>query len=138
MTRIRDVQPCHVTWRGIALAVTYERDWLVMDELRYQAAHLTIRAADRSPLPFTETGFQSRFLAPAEVEAAGGPAAYVLAWPGRGSAVAAMAGARSSGRAAYVVLNQPGFLVLDCPCNAVATGTKSRRFSPGIRAKPVD
>ena len=57
-----------------------ECDWLVMEELRYRVAHLTVRAADRSPLPFTDTGFQSHFLAPAEVEAAGGPAAYVLAW----------------------------------------------------------
>jgi hypothetical protein len=78
--RIRDIQPCHVTWLGIAIAVTYERDWLVMDELPYQVAHLTITAAGKTPLPFTETGFQSRFLAPAEVDAAGGPTAYVLAW----------------------------------------------------------
>jgi hypothetical protein len=79
--RIRNIQPCHVTWQGIAIAVTYERDWLVMDELPYQVAHLTITAAGKTPLPFTETGFQSRFLAPAEVDAAGGPTAYVC-WHG--------------------------------------------------------
>jgi hypothetical protein len=78
--RICDIHAYHVTWQGIAIAITYERDWLVMDELSYRVAHLTVTAADRSPLPFTDTGFQSRFLAPAEIVSAGGAAAYVPAW----------------------------------------------------------
>jgi hypothetical protein len=31
-------------------------------------------------LPFTQTGYRSHFLHPDEVEAEGGPAAYVTAW----------------------------------------------------------
>jgi hypothetical protein len=78
--RMRNLEPCRFTWQGIAIAVTYECEWLIVEEIGYYVAHLTVTAADRSPLPFTDTGFQSVFLAPAEVEVAGGPAAYVLAW----------------------------------------------------------
>jgi hypothetical protein len=78
--RIRDIQHCNLTWRGIAITLSYERDWLAMEELSYQVAHLTVTADDRRPLPFTETGYRSHFLAPAEIDAAGGPVAYVLAW----------------------------------------------------------
>jgi hypothetical protein len=41
-----------------------------------------VEAENRQRLPITETGYRSYFLHPDEVEAAGGPAAYVLAWLG--------------------------------------------------------
>lgn len=71
-------------WQGIALSVTYEPDWLGRGERGavHATAHLTITAItpERAPLPITETGFLSHFLARGEVEAAGGPEAYVRAW----------------------------------------------------------
>jgi hypothetical protein len=39
-----------------------------------------VRSADRAPLPITETGFKSAFIAEAVIEAWGGPAAYVRGW----------------------------------------------------------
>lgn len=45
-------------------------------------AHFDIRSITpaRAALPFTETGYRSHFVHPSEVEAVGGPDAYVLAW----------------------------------------------------------
>lgn len=34
----------------------------------------------KAALPITETGYRSHFLAPQEVERAGGPVAFVVAW----------------------------------------------------------
>jgi hypothetical protein len=69
-----------IAWQGIAIAVTYEPNWLNLSGVVGTCAHLTVRAESRCPLPFTETGYQSCFLAPDEIDAAGGPSAYVLAW----------------------------------------------------------
>lgn len=37
-------------------------------------------APERAPLPITETGYKSHFCDRREIEAAGGPVAYALAW----------------------------------------------------------
>lgn len=67
----------HMTWRGIAIEVRFHADWL-----DGYMAHLDIyaRSPERAPLPMTETGYKSHFLDIGEVEAAGGPVAYVTAW----------------------------------------------------------
>ena len=73
--------PCHIMWQGIAITVTYIPDWLGLAGCGVAtSAHLTVTVAGRSPLPFTETGYRSHFADPDDIEAAGGPAAYVLAW----------------------------------------------------------
>ena len=43
---------------------------------------LEVTAADpeQAPLPISETGYRSHFCPGAEVDAAGGPVAYILAW----------------------------------------------------------
>lgn len=68
-------------WNGIAIAVRYCRSWLDCYEriYGYPLAHLTIEAVDpeRAALPLTETGFLSHFTTPEDVEAAGGPSAFV-------------------------------------------------------------
>jgi hypothetical protein len=45
-------------------------------------AHLQVRSIDpmNAPLPITETGFRSHFIAASAVAAAGGPVAYVDEW----------------------------------------------------------
>ena len=79
-SRFRNIQPCHITWRGISITVTYEANWLNMARHGAPIAHLAVEAENRQRLPFTETGYRSHFLHPDSVEAAGGPATYVLAW----------------------------------------------------------
>ncbi|TWB15544.1 hypothetical protein FBZ89_114138 [Nitrospirillum amazonense] len=75
----RPIQPCRIVWQGIPIDVTYEANWLSMDGDGV-TAHLEVRAENRRRLPFTETGYRSHFLPRGIVEAAGGSAAYVLAW----------------------------------------------------------
>ena len=72
--------PCHITWQGITLTVTYTPCWFTMPG--YCTAHLEVRAVAPvgNPLPFSVTGYRSHFLPPESVEALGGPAAYARAW----------------------------------------------------------
>ena len=80
----RDIVVEQLVWRGITLSVSYEADWLGSGECgsKFATAHLQIEAIspERSPLPMTETGYRSHFLAQGIVEEAGGAAAYALAW----------------------------------------------------------
>ena len=72
----QSTQTCTFDWQGLTLSVDYHpRSFLSL-------AHLVVRSVDpeRGPLPITETGYRSHFLAPAEVDEAGGPVPYVLVW----------------------------------------------------------
>jgi hypothetical protein len=67
-------------WRGVAVSVSYEADWLrsAARGSPYPASHLEIRSP--VPLPITETGYLSHFVTPGVVEEGGGPTAFVQAW----------------------------------------------------------
>lgn len=76
---IRDTEQHRFEWNGILLEITDEPQWLGIDE---DLAHLTVTSIrpDHAPLPITETGYRSHFVAAADVDSAGGPVAYVSAW----------------------------------------------------------
>lgn len=80
----RDIVVEQLVWGGITLSISYEADWLGSGARgsAFATAHLEIWsiAPERSPLPMTETGYRSHFLAQGVVEEAGGASAYVLAW----------------------------------------------------------
>ena len=61
-------------WHGLLISVTLEKQRFV--------DHLQIETIDpaRAPLPITETGYRSHFVAKDLIDAAGGPEAYVLEW----------------------------------------------------------
>jgi hypothetical protein len=84
MTPERDIATDTFTWRGITIQVEYEADWLgaAARGSFHATAHLQLRTLcpERAQLPVTETGYRSHFLPMGEVEAAGGPVAYALAW----------------------------------------------------------
>lgn len=79
--RPREIEIVSLTWEAITIEVRYEAEWL-RSAGDYKIAHLEVSAVapERAPLPFTETGYRSRFLHRETVEAMGGPGAYVLAW----------------------------------------------------------
>lgn len=70
-----------LVWEGVTLSIAYESSWLAMSD-DYGPAHLEVHVIEpeRAPLPITETGYRSHFLARGLVEEAGGPVAYVRAW----------------------------------------------------------
>jgi hypothetical protein len=76
---IRDTEQYRFEWNGILLELIYEPQWLGIDE---NLAHLSVTSIrpERTPLPITETGYRSHFVAAADVDSAGGPVAYVEAW----------------------------------------------------------
>ena len=80
MAFYRTDAPIRPIWEGIALRITWSPRWLEYPDLDLAVAHLTVESEDRTPLPFTQTGFQSRFLSREDVERYGGPVDYVLAW----------------------------------------------------------
>lgn len=63
-----------ITWRGIALTITFTPDWLSV------ADHLEIETEGRVPLPVTETGYRSHFIQTGSIAAYGGPVAFVTDW----------------------------------------------------------
>ena len=69
----------HIDWEGIALLIKWCPNWLGQNA-HHQIAHLEIHAADKTPLPITETGYRSHFIDKGAVEALGGPGAYARAW----------------------------------------------------------
>ncbi|HEV7659309.1 MAG TPA: hypothetical protein VGO55_05640 [Allosphingosinicella sp.] len=70
-----------LVWEGVTLSIAYEPSWLAMSE-DYGPAHLEMHvvAPEGAPLPITETGYRSHFLARGIVEEHGGPVAYVRVW----------------------------------------------------------
>lgn len=78
----RCIEQHRLEWRGIQLEITYEPQWMSAPVMREDLAHIAVRSIDpaNAPLPITETGYRSHFIAPPAVTAAGGPVAYVRAW----------------------------------------------------------
>jgi hypothetical protein len=79
-----------ITWRGIALTITFKPDWLNV------ADHLEIATEGRVPLPVTETGYRSHFMAVGSIAAYGGPAAYAIDWLDHEAARVGWSGAQLS------------------------------------------
>lgn len=79
MTAERSIEVHALHWRGVDIEITFERHWLGIPR-RIADAHLTVTAKGRRPLPITETGYRSHFLAADEIDTAGGPVAYVATW----------------------------------------------------------
>ena len=69
-------------WNGILLEVSYAPQWLPPGILGEDIAHLEVRSLypTDAPLPITETGYRSHFIAASAIAAAGGPVAYVDVW----------------------------------------------------------
>ena len=64
----------NITWRGIGLTVTFTPEKFGMID------HVEIMTAGRQPLPITETGYRSHFIAVGAVQDHGEPVAFVTAW----------------------------------------------------------
>ena len=69
-------------WNGILLEITYEPEWLPPHILGEDLAHLQVQSIypTNMPLPITETGYLSHFIAASSITAAGGPVAFVDVW----------------------------------------------------------
>jgi hypothetical protein len=69
-------------WNGMLLEISYEPQWLPPAILGEDLAHLEVRSLcpTDAPLPITETGYRSHFIAASAIAAAGGPVAYVDVW----------------------------------------------------------
>lgn len=83
MSAKRQIEVHALHWRGVDIEITFEPNWLGIDRTADRCiAHLTLtaRKPERAPLPVTETGYLSHFIQPSEVEAAGGPIAYLKGW----------------------------------------------------------
>lgn len=71
---MENIETHKLTWRGRQLTIRYNPRSFV------GYGHLQISVRSCRPLPITETGYRSHFVAPVDVEEIGGPVAYVQAW----------------------------------------------------------
>ena len=63
-----------ITWRGIQIEITYTPDSFGMVD------HIDLRTESNAPLPVTDTGYRSHFMAKGTVAHHGGSVAFVTAW----------------------------------------------------------
>ncbi len=63
-----------ITWRGIALEITFTPEKFGMVD------HIELRSESKTPLPVTETGYRSHFIAAGTVAEHGGAMPFVTAW----------------------------------------------------------
>jgi hypothetical protein len=70
---MKGYQTHQADWQGIPLSVCYCPEWT--RAMGRPLTHLTVKAA--VPLPVSETGFKSQFIAPGTVDDEGGPVAFV-------------------------------------------------------------
>ncbi|WP_127145414.1 hypothetical protein [Pelagibacterium montanilacus] len=63
-----------ITWRGIALEITFTPEKFGLVD------HTEIMSENRVPLPVTETGYRSHFIPVGAVTDHGGAVAFVTAW----------------------------------------------------------
>ena len=66
-----------LVWRHAACRVRHTRDYI---STGWSHIELVLVSPKGAPLPITSTGYLSHFLDEAELAAAGGPAAFFLAW----------------------------------------------------------
>jgi len=76
------IQTIRFDWYGLAVSVKFCPDWSeTYKEAQGQALyHIEIEGDGRRPLPMSETGYQSAFVAASVIEAWGGVEAYVRGW----------------------------------------------------------
>lgn len=70
----RHKQRLTLDWRGFALSVTVERDWLGTAAM----SRIKVRSPNRQPLPITYTGYRSMFVSASILDEWGGLLPYVL------------------------------------------------------------
>ncbi|GGE33663.1 hypothetical protein GCM10007276_08720 [Agaricicola taiwanensis] len=77
----RSLQKSTIIWRGFEIEIRYEATWLccAQDD---RIGHLAIKMVEPESmrLPISHTGYRSYFANPVEVDAAGGPVAFVTDW----------------------------------------------------------
>lgn len=64
-------------WRGIVMTATHTPDYI---STGWSHVELRVVKPKGAPLPITTTGYLSHFLDGEQLAAAGGPAAFFLAW----------------------------------------------------------
>lgn len=79
-----------ITWRGIAVEITYKPKAFGMVD------HIELRVENKTPLPVTETGYRSHFMEAGTVDQHGGAIAFVVAWLDHEAARTGWSGAQLS------------------------------------------
>lgn len=71
-----------IEWRGISITVRYNSCYFKspFKTRGFSIAHLEVITANKTPLPFTESGYRSHFTNASEIEQYATPADFVKAW----------------------------------------------------------
>lgn len=80
----------NIIWRGVRIEITSTPDVFGM------ADHIELRAEGRAPLPVTETGYRSHFMAKGTVADHGGAVGFVVTWLDHEAACQSWRGAQLS------------------------------------------
>ncbi|MGR3662302.1 MAG: hypothetical protein ACU0CA_14145 [Paracoccaceae bacterium] len=80
----------NITWQSIEIEITFSPEKFGMVD------HIELHTGHKTPLPVTETGYRSHFLASGTVAAHGGAIAFVIAWLDHEAARTGWSGAQLS------------------------------------------
>jgi len=71
-----------MVWRGINITVRYNSNYFTspVKTSNFSIAHLEVITANKTPLPFTESGYRSHFTDASEIEKYDTPVDFVKAW----------------------------------------------------------
>ncbi len=71
-----------MVWRGINILVRYNPNYFESSKERmgYRLVHLEVITPNKTPLPFTESGYRSHFTNADEIEEYTTPIDFVKAW----------------------------------------------------------
>lgn len=77
----REPECFEITWRGIVIEIRYRPPFARFYE-EHPIAYLEVQAIEPkgAPLPISNTGYKSQVVKGIDIEAYGGPVAYVQAW----------------------------------------------------------
>ena len=69
-----------MVWRGINITVRYSSSYFKSTINDFSIAHLEVITENKTPLPFTESGYRSHFTDASEIEQYNTPVDFVKAW----------------------------------------------------------
>lgn len=77
---LQEPERFEITWRGIVIEIRYRPPFAFYPE--HPIAYLEVKSIrpNKAPLPITKTGYVSRVVQGVDIDAEGGPVAWVQAW----------------------------------------------------------
>jgi len=76
----KEIEVSTIIWRGIKITINYKPKYFESTKTGFSIAHLEVVTENKTPLPFTESGYRSHFTNAGDIETYGTATDFVKAW----------------------------------------------------------